>query len=79
MKQVGIIRGIVLRKLKELRVLITCLPDTEHDAIAALSGTEGVKTAERITNYVLKELGHQPPEIKPEGTGHTARAARKVM
>lgn len=79
MKQVSLMRGLILRKLKEFRVLVTCLPETEHEAIAKLTGTEGVKTAARIADFVLQELGHEPPAMTPEGTSPTLRAARQVV
>lgn len=79
MKQVALVRGLILRKLKEFRILISCLPETEHEALAKLNGTEGVKTAARIADFVLQELGHEPPAMTPEGTSPTVRAARQVV
>lgn len=79
MKQVTIIRGLMLRKLKEFRILVTCLPETEHEAIARLSGTEGVKTAAAITDFVLQQLGHEPPSIDSGGSSPTIKAARQLV
>lgn len=77
MRQVTLIRGKILAQLRSLRVFISCLPEQETEAMSRLEGTEGNKTAERIANYVLQELGHQPSVT--DGPGTTVRQVRKVF
>lgn len=79
MIQVDLIRRYTLRKVKELRIFISCLPAREQEAMEALAGAEGNKTAARIADFVLQELGHPPPAMPPEGTSPTVRAARQML
>lgn len=79
MQQVDLIRRYTLRKVKELRIYISCLPTREQEALEKLGGVEGVKTAARIADFVLQELGHKPPAMTAEGTSPTLRAARQVV
>lgn len=69
----------VLQYIGRLRSYISSLPDSEPEAHAKLMGTEGVKTGARIADLVLKELGHEPPAMTPEGTSPTVRAARQTL
>lgn len=79
MHQVDLIRRYSLRKVKELRIFISCLPTREQEALEKLGGVEGAKTAARIADFILQELGHKPPAMTPEGTSPTLRAARQVV
>lgn len=78
MKQVTLIRGYTLRKLKELRMFISCLPEREEEALQAMNGPEGVKTAAAIADYVLEQLGHPAPKNTADGSP-TLKAARQVV
>lgn len=75
--QVDLIRGYVLRKMRDLKIYISMLPTREEDALRALDGNEGMKTACRIADFVLEQFGHEAPKtIKSDSP--TLRAARKV-
>lgn len=78
MRQVSLIRSRVLMSLKNLKIWISCLPDTEHEALKRLTGPEGNQTAARIADYVLKELGHEPPAVV-NGDSPTLKQARAAM
>lgn len=69
----------VLQYIGRLRIYISSLPDSEPEAHARLIGPEGTKTGARIADLILKELGHPPPAMPPEGTSPTVRAARTVI
>lgn len=69
----------VLQYMARLRSYISSLPDSEPEAHSKLIGPEGVKTAARIADMVLKELGHEPPAMPYEGTSPTVRAARQTL
>lgn len=77
MHQVDLIRRYTIRKLKELRIYISCLPVREDEALKRLSGMQGERTAAIITDHVLTQLGHTP-SVLTNGS-QTARAARKQM
>lgn len=79
MQQVDLIRRYTLKKVNELRIFISQLPQREDRALERLYGVEGVKTAASIADFVLVQLGHVPPEATEEGTSPTVRAARKIM
>ena len=79
MRQVDLIRRYALKKVNELRIFISQLPEREDTALTRLYGVEGAKTAASIADFVLVQLGHCPPEMTPEGTSPTIREARKVM
>jgi hypothetical protein len=53
--QVNNLRGYVLRKLRELKIYVSCLSPTETDALLALSNPQ---TVSEITEHVLARLGH---------------------
>lgn len=78
MIQVDLIRRYTLKKVNELRIFISMLPDKEQEALEKLHGPEGYKTAARIADYVLAELGHTPPEAT-EKQSPTLREAKRVM
>lgn len=77
MQQVDLIRRYSLKKVNEIRIFISTLPMREDDALKALYGTDGVKTAAAIADFVLVQLGHCPPEHTRMSP--TVREARKVM
>lgn len=80
MHHVDYIRNYMLRKVNALRIYISTLPPpTEMDALRKLQGPEGYKTAARIADFVLQELGHTPPAMTEDGTSPTVRAARKIL
>lgn len=76
---VHLLRSHVLQYINRLRTYVSMLPDSEPEVQERLSGSEGVKTAARIADGVLAELGHPPPAMPPEGTSPTIRAARQAM
>lgn len=72
-------RGYILRKLRELRIFISNQSVSGYDvteAMAALSGPEGVRTSAEICDFILKKLGHNPAAMSANGA--TVRAARKA-
>lgn len=79
MQQVDLIRRYTLRKIKELRIFISCLPMREQEALEALCGSEGNKTAARISDFILKELGHPPPQMSSNGESPSIKAARQIV
>lgn len=79
MQQVDLIRRYTLRKVKELRLFISCLPVREEEALRKLGPDEGVKTAARIADFVLQELGHPAPRLDVHGDSPTVKAARQSM
>ena len=79
MHQVDLIRRYTLRKVKELKIFVSCLPQREEQALAKLGGVEGVKTAARIADFVLQELGHAPPTTDSGGSSPTIKAARQAL
>lgn len=79
MNNVDLVRRYVLRKVNDLRIYISMLSPLELEALKRLQGPDGVKTATRIADYVLQELGHEPPQIDEAGNSPTVKAARKVM
>lgn len=78
MHQVDLIRRYTIRKLKELKIYISMLPTREQVAMERLDGAEGVKTAARIADFVLQELGHTPPAETPKQSP-TMRAAKQMI
>jgi len=76
---VHLLRAHILQYTNRLRIYVSSLPDSEPGVYQKLSGTEGVKTAARIADRILAELGHPPPEMTPEGTSPTVRAARQAL
>lgn len=71
MKQVELIRNYVRNRfVPTLRAWISCLPDTELEALTRL---QDPRTTEAIADHVLNELGHEthaggrPPKAKPRG------------
>lgn len=78
MHQVDLIRRYSLRKVKELRIFISCLPTREQEALEKLGGVEGAKTAARIADFILQELGHKPPAETPKQSP-TMRAAVQIL
>lgn len=79
MVQVDLIRRYTLRKIKELRIFISCLPTREQEALEALGGAEGNKTAARISDFILAELGHPLPQPDSKGESQTIKAARQMI
>jgi len=79
MHQVTLIRNRVLSSIKSLKIWISCLPQTEHEALKRLEGADGNRTAARIADFILQELGHQPPEVDASGHSPTIKAARSAM
>jgi len=77
MQQVDLIRRYTLKKVNELRVYISMLPEREMVALERLHGVEGVKTATAIADFVLVQLGHVPPEATRFSP--TMREARKII
>lgn len=77
MHNVDIIRRHVLRYVKNLRIFVSCLSPTEHEAMAAMTGSDGVRNAAAITDAVLQCLGHAPSSLT-DGAA-TVRAARGVV
>jgi hypothetical protein len=62
MKQVELIRAYVKNRLVySMRVWISTLPETEHEALERLHGTQGELTADFIADKVLYALGHRKP------------------
>jgi hypothetical protein len=76
-QQVDLIRRYALKKVNELRIFVSTLPVREETALHRLYGTEGVKTAAAIADFVLVQLGHCPPENGRSSP--TVEAARKIM
>ena len=77
-----LIRRYVLRKLKDLRIFISCLPDHEPEALSAMEGAKGTQVAARIADFVLEQLGHRAPRedaISPDGKSPSLREARKMV
>jgi hypothetical protein len=79
MNQVDLVRRYTIKKVNEIRIFISGLPERESTALDRLYGVEGVKTASAIADFVLVQLGHVPPAMVEEGTSPTVREARKVM
>lgn len=77
MQQIDLIRRYSLRKVRELKSFISCLPTREEEAMKALDGSEGVKTAARIADFILSELGHPAPNFADDSP--TVKAARQVV
>ena len=69
----------ILQYIGRLRSYISSLPDSEPAAHSKLIGPEGIKTGAKIADFVLKELGHTPPEMTAQGTSPTMREAREVL
>lgn len=78
MKQVDLIRRYTLKKVNEIRIFVSGLPEREDDALQKLYGTQGAETAANIADFVLVQLGHIPPAVNPKQSP-TMRAARKIM
>lgn len=84
MKQVDLIRRYTLKKVNEIRLFISSLPEREQVALERLCGSAGTETAARIAEFVLSQLGHVPPAgiaqiDTPAPTRDTLKAARKAM
>ena len=77
-KQVDLIRGYVFRKIRELKIFISMLPDREEDALKALSGTEGTKNAAEIADFVLERFGHKAPKVHANYDSVTRKQARAL-
>lgn len=77
MVQVDLIRRYALKKVNEMRVFISLLPEREDVALSRLYGVEGAKTAAAIADFVLVQLGHVPPEARRNSP--TYLEARKIM
>lgn len=75
MIQVDLIRGRILRSMREIGIYISCLPIREQTALEALSGPTGQQTYARIADYILTELGHEPPECKKATLNQSYRKA----
>ena len=81
---VDLIRRYTLRKVNELRIYISSLPEREDTALQKLYGQVGIDTAARIAEFVLACLGHEPPagvassKLEREPTIDTLKAAKKV-
>lgn len=59
MKQLTLIRDYVRNRLvSQLRAWISCLPETELEALTKL---QDPRTAEAIADHVVHELGHRTP------------------
>ena len=78
---VHLLRGHILQYVNRLRIYVSSLPDSEPEVYARLTGPEGVKTAAKIADIVLVELGHLPPdtESKTHDDRRSVRAARKAI
>ena len=75
---VELIRCYVLRKLKDLRIYVSCLQPAERDALSAMEGAKGQQVAAKIADYVLQQLGHDLPP--PTGKdSRTLDAARRIV
>lgn len=74
---VDLIRGYVLRKLKDLRIYVSCLEPFEHDAMQAMDGAKGQQLAAKIADFVLEQLSHKPapPGIRDQ----SLREARRII
>ena len=77
MIQVDLVRRYSLKKVNELRMFISMLPQREEVALQRLYGVEGVKTAAAIADFILVQLGHCPPDMAHDSP--TVREARKIM
>jgi len=77
MKQVVLVRGKVLKLIQNLRIYISCLPDTEIEALDRLRDPQ---VHMRIADYVLMELGEiqSTPAKHPEYFSKTLRAVKVV-
>ena len=77
MKQVVLVRGKVMKLLQNLRIYISCLPDTELEALERLRDPQVYM---RIADYVLMELGEiqSTPAKHPEYFSKTLRAVKVV-
>ena len=76
---VELIRGYVLRKMKDLKIYVSCLEPTEMDALRAMDGVKGQQLAAQIADFVLDKLGHHAPQIGTNGDSPTMRQARHVI
>lgn len=73
---VHLVRHHALQYVNRLRIYISSLPDSEPQVYEKLAGPEGVKTAARIVDHILTELGHEPP--MGEGKSYEERPSVKV-
>lgn len=73
---VHLLRAHVLQYVNRLRIYVSSLPDSEPQVYEKLAGPEGVKTAAKIADIVLIELGHIPPV--GEGKSYEERPSIKV-
>lgn len=77
MKQIAQIRGKVLKLLENLQIYVSCLPETEMEALT-LMRDPAVRVA--IADGVLRGLGADlpDPEVSPEYFNKTRRAVGRV-
>lgn len=77
MKQTVLIRSKILKLIQNLRIYISCLPDTEMEALQKLQDPE---VHLRIADYALNQLGADVPVpgVSPEYFNKTKRAIAKV-
>lgn len=78
---VHLIRNHALQYVQRLRIYVSSLPDSEPAVYEKLSGPEGVKTAARIVDSILTELGHEPPagDGKSYEERPSVKAARQAL
>ena len=77
MKQTVLIRSKILKLIQNLRIYISCLPDTEMEALQKLQDPE---VHLRIADYALNQLGADVPipGVSPEYFNKTKRAIAKI-
>ena len=77
MKQTVLVRQKMLRLIQNHRIYISCLPDTEMEALQKLQDPD---VHIRIADYALMELGADipAPSKNPEYFNKTKRAMAKV-
>jgi hypothetical protein len=77
MKQTVLIRSKILKLIQNLRIYISCLPETEMEALKKLQDPE---VHLRIADYALNQLGADVPVpgVSPEYFNKTKRAIAKV-
>lgn len=73
-QQHSLLRGYVLRKLREIKIFVSMLPERDEAALQALSSVDRVA---RITDDIMRGLGHDAGPMSANGS--TVRAARKVV
>lgn len=76
MQQVDLIRGRIMRALREVSIYVSCLPIREQTALERLSD---INVYARITDNILTELGHEPPTAKQQTLTQSHRKAQDYV